>query len=433
MNNVESQNTEVKKENLNLNEVPKDLENKLNNADPKEIAKNLDKNVTLPDGGNGLPDHDPVTRKIEKNKIGEREKKWPEIPIKEVNQYTKTMLDIKNLKSGDSNIPEENRVAIINAINKLWEFQKLKIVGCTDASKINTLDVIERNKKQFDEIRNRYLAKGWTCPIYDELIKSTEDWQNTILWYARAMQWILSLNLTPDQIRKVEIGNKLWTKENYGQERWFDVETNYTEEIVHTIHGLVYENIYGIFGDLSKNNIGRYRWSDDTYSYGILKMDISTSGNFQKLYQDVFIGTKSFVWENNPIMENKIKQQTTNFLNHLIDGYGTKSFNNISNKMYYLIRASDSEKWFLTKEEFVDVVKNGNLSVLENKKLDGWSTLKDFVNQNNIVSVYKPSWGMYFYNTTNKELANTPSKRKLSWNDFYKIALYFEMKNSPKN
>jgi hypothetical protein len=29
------------------------------------------------------------------------------------------MLDIKNLKSGDSNIPEENRVAIINAINKL--------------------------------------------------------------------------------------------------------------------------------------------------------------------------------------------------------------------------------------------------------------------------------------------------------------------------
>lgn len=66
MSNVESQSTDSRQEALMTNEISKDLENNLNNANPKEVAEILDKTVTL-------PDHDPVTMNIEKKKTGEME------------------------------------------------------------------------------------------------------------------------------------------------------------------------------------------------------------------------------------------------------------------------------------------------------------------------------------------------------------------------
>lgn len=412
-------------------------------SNPDESKSLIDQNQNLNNAkkliSDGLTNHDPVTMNIDKKKTGEKEIKWPKIPFVESKQYTKPLLDIKNLESGNSDIPEENRESIINAINNLWEFQKIKIIGCTDASKIDTPAAIEKNKIQFNEVRSRYLAAGGICPTYEELLKSPEDPQNTVLWYARAMQWILSLNLTPDQMKKVEIGNKLWTKENFGKERGFDVEVDYTEEITRIIQWSTYENVYRMFGELNKKNIGRYRAANGQYNYAIDQLGISTSGNFEKLYQDVFIGSKSFVGENNPALEQKIKQQTTDFLNHLIDacggtyGNGTRSSESISNKMFYLIKASDPATGFLSQQEFVDVVEKGDLSILENKSLKDWTKLIDFINQNAVVGVYKDSGWLYFYKTTDKEKMNDRNKRKLLWDDFYKMALYFELKNSAKN
>lgn len=77
---------------------------------------------------------------------------------------------------------------------------------------------------------------------------------------------------------------------------------------------MTHENIYRMFGELNKKHIER----DGSHHYAIDQLQISTSGNFEKLYQDIFKGTKNFVGENNPALEDKIRQQTADFLNHLI-------------------------------------------------------------------------------------------------------------------
>lgn len=430
----------------NINSIQEKMEANENEAG-NIIEKNPD-NITLVVDGNSSfkkakeelikPEFDPVTMNIEKTPPITQEAWRRKDNFPETYAYTKPLLTIKDLKSGDSNIPEENKPDIIRAINDLWDFQTLKIIGCTDASQINTPNAIAMNKKQFDDVRAKYITSGGKCPTYDELLKSPEDPQNTILWYSRAMEWILSLNLNSDQIKKVEVGNKLWTREKEWSERWFDVETNYSEEITRTIEWVVYENIYRIFGDLNKKNIGWYNSSDGINRYAIDEIQIATSEGFEKLYQDIFMGTKSFVWENNEELENKIKQQTTDFLEHLIHwcggeyGNGSWSSNTISDKMYYLIKATDPTTWFLSQEEFSELIENGNLSILENETLASWWTVIDFIKNNNIKSVYKPSGDMYFYTTPDQGSGNRSERKIENKDDFLKLALYFDLKNSQK-
>ncbi|MCX6824418.1 MAG: hypothetical protein NT085_04825 [candidate division SR1 bacterium] len=404
------------------------VENNKNINQAKLAINNLVKN-----NKDNLPNINPNALVIEKNQIAKKEN-IKTIPTKETFEITKPLLNIRDLKSGDSKISEENAPTIINAINNLGEFQTLKIVGCTDADKIETPNAIEKNTTQFETIKSQYIAAGGICPTYAELLKSPNDPQNTILGFTRAMEGILSLKLTPEQMKKVEIGNKLGTTTNNGKERGFDIETNYTK----MINGITYEKthqaIYKIFGELSQKNIGRYRDNTGTYTYAIDNLELSTSGEFTKIYEDIFSGVKQIVGDR-PELENKVKEQTAIYLNHLINvcggkyNNGTWGSNAISDKMYFMIKAVDQNTGFLSQEEFTTLTEKGDLSILEGKKISTGQSVKDYITDKKIVSIYKVGNDALFYTTTDPNQENR-SERKISKNDYNLLGLYFQMKNS---
>jgi len=276
------------------------------------------------------------------------------------------------------------------------------------------------------------------CPTYEELLNSPQDPQNTILWYTRAMEGVLSLNIDPKQIKKVEIWNRLWTNKDDSSQRGFDVDTNYTKEIIDIIEWEIYAEVFNIFGELNKEHIGRYT-TDVTREkfYGIDKLQFSTGDKFKKLYQDVFMWVKKFEWDQ-PELENKIKKQTEDYLNHLIHVCGWEHENGvwssekISNKMFYMIKAVDKTNGFLSLEEFNKLTKEWDNSVLWTKKLSTGESVEEFIQKNGVTGA--DSYGKWLYRyfvAENHPLKNKPQERML-WeaNDVYKIELYLSFKNS---
>ena len=103
-------------------------------------------------------------------------------------------------------------------------------------------------------------------------------------------------------------------------ERWFEVEINYSEEIERFIEWVVYDGIYDIFGSLNKNHISFSHNSINRTNvfYTVSNLKFSTQGQFEKTYNRVYNWIREIVWEN-PELEQKARQQTEQYLNHLID------------------------------------------------------------------------------------------------------------------
>lgn len=427
---------------------------------PEKINDEL-KNNLVPDGGKSgektnetkttttpMPDYKESELMIEKRNAGVTKTWETRHELSEKNTYTDPLLDIKNLESGKSEIPVENRAAIINAINNLkqlatWEFEKLKIIWCTDASKIDTPNAIITNKKQFDDVRARYIAAGWSCPSYDELLQSPEDPQNTILWYSRAMEGILSLNLTKEQMKKIEIGNKLWTKENNGLERWFEIEKTYTEVMSRIIIDELYTEVYNMIGELDFERVWYYyNNTTNSYYYAMSQLDMKTHDQWKKeaLFNRVmqWAAWRNIIGENiDPKLEEKMKWQIKEYLTHLIHvawgnyDNGVWSAKTLTYKEYYTLAAVHDK--LITEDEFKKITEEGDLSVLEDKQLESGITIKDFITEKSVVWVVNQTGWRRRYNVPQgHDLDKDPGARKISKNDYILMWLYFQMKSNQK-
>ncbi|MEI7558301.1 MAG: hypothetical protein WCJ45_05890 [bacterium] len=113
-------------ENKEMQEAPKDADKEtldlITGAKPEEVNKAVDKIVPNPEETNKkLANYTltPETLSIEKKQTGFDEKISLKALPGEKQNYTIPLLDIRNLKSGDSKIPAENASSIINAIDTL--------------------------------------------------------------------------------------------------------------------------------------------------------------------------------------------------------------------------------------------------------------------------------------------------------------------------
>lgn len=365
-------------------------------------------------------------------------------------EYTMPLLNIRGMESGDFNIPKDKSGEIIKAIDNLWDFKTMKIIWYTDASKINTPNAIEKNKNQFNEYRQKYMAAGWTCPTYEELLNlpNNPDPQNTVLWYTRAMGWVLSLNLTPAQIKKIEIGNKLWTKEDEWSERWFDIETNYSKEVERNVVWVIYKKVYDIFqNDLNiEHKFSKYvdpkfiAYQERTgggwfyYTLGpIENQPIKKDELFTTLIQQLKIQ------QNNKVVGEKIKVQISDQLDQVLQNFGLKfgewwSLINegITHRQYFTIEAVHDK--LISEAQFTQLMETGDASVLDNIPLSTWKTIKDFVTEKWIRSVVD-NWVKKQYRPDKDHPIEYKDQGKInviSDSDYILLGLYLEIKNDNK-
>ena len=419
--NIEQlENKEVSSEQIKkLEEVEK--------TDGKDLSKNLDNQYNSETLKIDKVDHSPIT-------------KTKESSYDFSDGYTKPLLSIKWMDWNESKIPEENREQIVNAINSLEEFQKVRIKWSTDANPITTEEWIQKNKQDFEETLKRFVAAWWESISYDKLLQSKDDPQNTILWYRRAMEWVLSLNLTPDQMKKITISNALWTirdQEEWKKERGFDIDVDYSWQIKNTLEWTTTDFFYDILWELDMEWFWRYNKYQKGYWYEMHDINLSTHldpDNPTDLYKRVMSHIPP-VLVGDASTEEKIKTQVNSYLRSLINICWWE-YNNwlwsakaISNKQFYTIAATHDK--LITKDEFKSIIEKKDISVLENKKLESGKTIKELLEENKddpITWVGNETSWIYRYYT--KDAKKYPTERKISKNDYILLGLYFQTKNS---
>ena len=274
------------------------------------------------------------------------------------------------------------------------------------------------------------------------------------------MEWVLSLNLSPDQMKKVTIGNRLWTKEDFWQERGFDIKTNYTKQIDDLIRWATYEELYKMMGELTLENI----WYG--YNNSKFKDEYTISTNYMSTMRDKLTGVETQLLTTvlpkgteivgkNPEDEAKMKKQISDYLNHLITTsmgghydkwvWDNKEF---THKEYYTMAAVHDK--LITKDEFTRLMEDKDISILENKSLEYKDAsgkpyaLKDLIREKWVTRVYnkwttnpytKESWRKVY---EVEEKQGTPrlseNQKTISQKDYVLIGLYLEMKkDSAKN
>jgi len=388
---------------------------------------------------------------IDKVIVGNQVNQWPKEIILEDLEYTTNLLSIRNMGLWDYQIPTEYSTTIIQAINNLWDFQKLKIIWCTDATPISTPHATQQNQAQFEQVRAKYMAAGGECPDYQQLLNSTEDPQNVILWYTRAMNWVLSLNLNPDQMQKVEVWYKLspsqqekkWykdpTEKLNPQERWFDIAVDYKEAISREIETLVYQDVYKILWELSNQHLtpSHNSVNRDIKFYQISELKFSTHDAFQQIYQRVYRWVKQIVWDN-PELENKAREQTQSYLQNLIYACGwvfqswVRSPKTISDKLAYMLYSI--KQWNLSQQDFRQLTEYWDISILENKQLKNWQNLSEFLQNSGAIWVDKVSLPSRRYLVPDNHPDRMyPKRRDLEVSDYNLLWLYFELKKSKIN
>jgi len=423
--------------------------NNINNVNWDNLSKNLN-DITLPNdvSKDERNEYLNLTYKPEDleidNKIVVVDKKLNKNFIKDpIEGYTKKILEIRWMEWNETNIPDQHKQDVINSINSLQDFEKMRIVWCTDANPIQTEEWISKNKSEFERISKEFVSKWWSALSYQDLLKSPNDPQNTILWYRRAMEWTLSLNLTPDQMEKIIVTNKLWViqnKEEGKQERWFDIEADYSDKIEHVVEGETSDFLYEIFWKLSKESLGRTnvrneKW-DLTYLYHMSSIDLKTHidpDNPTELYTRVMWHIPN-VLANDIATQEKIHNQIKWFLKVLINNCWWEfnnwvwSAKNITRRQYYTIVSARDK--LLSASEFKSLMEN-DLSVLENKNLEMWKSIKQFIEENKDNPVtWVWSWdkiNTYYLKDWNKR---SPKDRAISSNDYILLWLYFQVKNN---
>lgn len=375
----------------------------------------------------------------------EYERKW---------EFTQNKFAIRNLDSNESWIPDSEKGKIINIINHLSDSEKIVIVWCTDWSPISSSDAINHNQNEFIEIYKQYIWKWWECPSLSELLLRQPDPQNTILWYRRAMQWVLSLWLNEDQMGKVKIDSKLWENQNDPNERWFDVNIDYSK-IRERIVLEVFDYFKKICGSLDDNSLSYEpiinRWTKTWYKYRIYEESLSTdiNGLRTQMYKDLLWDPwkwDRFSWlsdEEYEARKEAIDREISRYLDisrFLIPNYANntnltwdvRASHTIEKKEFYLIKLSkklDVDQFRKVMEwwkEWLDVIWKMELNDIKD---ENWNpiSVEDFVREKNISRVANDgageTWYHYFDNS------KTPLKeRRISKEDYVLLWMYFELK-----
>lgn len=378
-----------------------------------------------------------VREKINDNSISERE----------VKHYT-NVSSIRNIPSNESEIPDSDKHTIIDIINKLSDFEQILIVWCTDWSPISSPQAIDYNQKEFEKIRTKYEEKWWKCPTLQELLSDTFDPQNKILWYRRAMEWVLSLWLNPAQMKKVKIDNKFWSNSNDTQERWFDIKIDRTE-IIRRVKIEVSDSIKEIYWKLQNRDFG-YNWSEWGYNYILRTTEFATDVNnmrtklYKKLLWDLWNNMNS---EDPSYQEKKafIDEQVKRYLEiarFLIPYYDeanwlTHKNEEISRRDLYLIKLSN----ILDEKEFKEVLEWTAewLNIMWNKKLndikdDEWNSISisDFIKNKHVTWVWNSGSGPDWYHYYDDKGGWNRLGRRISERDYILLWIYFELKKGTK-
>lgn len=362
-----------------------------------------------------------------------------------VDEYaTTSAFNIRNLVSNESDIPDSEKGEIIRIINNLSDFEKIIIVGCTDGSPINTEQAKRYNQNKFEEIRTQYIQAGWTCPQLKDLLSDNNDPQNKVLWYRRAMEWVLSLNLNQNQIKKVKIDAKPWNNLNDPNERGFDINIDYSD--MTTEIGIeVWNLIQKIYWDLVDQDFGT-SWSEWNYEYVLRTTKFSTDVQnlrtqlYQQLLGNLWNNVNSEDSEKKAFIDREVRKYlgVARFLIPYYDSANwlTHESEKISRKDYYLIKLSKQ----LNKDEFQQVLEWGPnaLNIIWNKTLkdqkdEKWNpiTVNDFVKNNNINAVDNSclNWDANPYHYKNGDTHNR-AWRRLSKDDYILLGMYFELQKN---
>ena len=361
----------------------------------------------------------------------------PEDPRKPV----PSVINIRNLDSNESIIPESEKSKIIEKINNLSNFEKIIIVWCTDWTPINTEQSKNYNQSQFEKIREKYIQAWWTCPTLHELLSDDVDPQNKILWYRRAMEWALSLNLDQNQMKKIWIDAKLWKNINDPSERGFDINMDYTK-ISEEIIWEMWEIIQKIYWNYVNQDFVP-AWVEGNYKYVLRTTNFSTDVEnfrtqlYKKFLWDLWDSVEAADIEKKAFIDNEVKKYL-NVAQFLIPYYDSANWlthksETIDRKDYYLIKLSKE----LSKEEFTKVLEwsSDALNIIWNKTLkdqkdEQWNpiTVNDFVKNNNINAVdHSCSWDTHPYHYKNWDSHNRVWRR-LSKEDYILLGMYFELK-----
>ncbi len=367
---------------------------------------------------------------------------------------------IRGLDSWDNTIPSNLVGKIKVAIQNLWQYQTMRIIGTTDWDRIESEFAKKRNKDQYVSIYKRYIDSWWKAPTYENLLNSDQDPQNTILWYARAMSGVLSLWLTREEIKKVEIWNKLGSSPDNANERWFDIAINHQKDIDIPVVSGTFAVLYDFLGKINKQHIGRSLKSfwDNQEAFNLIA-ETSLDANNSAIYQKVMPGIANAMFNSNnltPEIEKKVKNRIDNYLSIMVQmvwweyNNGSRKVlrSGVSNEQMFLIKWA---KW-LAKDEFIDLMSNKNLDVISDKKLSNWYTIEDYINgwraENLWVDILEFNWKLPkinwvtdmgghgksildFHWTLESWTSNIDSKfRRLLPEDEEKLGLYFTIKNS---
>jgi hypothetical protein len=328
-------------------------------------------------------------------------------------------------------------------------------VWYTDKTPISKPDSITKNQNEFERIKRDYEINWWKwCPSLWELLLRQPDPQNTILWYRRAMQWVLSLWLNPDQMGKVKIDSKLWENEDNPNERWFDVNIDYSK-IRERIILEVFDYFKKICGSLDDNSLSYEpivnNWVKTWYKYKIYEESLSTDidGFRTQMYKDILWDPwkwDRFSWLSDEEYEARkaaIDREISRYLDisrFLIPNYANntkltwdeRASHTIEKKEFYLIKLSkklDVDQFRKVMEwwkEWLDVIGKMKLNEIKD---DDWNpiSVEDFVKEKNISRVANDgageTWYHYFDNS------KTPLKeRRISKEDYILLWMYFELR-----
>lgn len=365
--------------------------------------------------------------------------------------FTQNKFAIRNLDSNESWIPDSEKGEIINIINHLSDSEKIVIVWCTDASPISSNDAINHNQNEFKEIYKQYIWKWWECPSLWELLLRQPDPQNTILWYRRAMQWVLSLWLNEEQMGKVKIDSKLWENKNDSNERWFDVNIDYSEHIIIE----VFDYFKKICGSLDDNSLSYEpivnNWVKTWYKYRIHEESLSTDidGLRTQMYKDILWDPwqwDKFSWLSDEEYEAKkaaIDREISKYLDisrFLVPNYANdkkltgveRTSHTIEKKEFYLIKLSkklDVDQFRKVMEwgkEWLDVIWKMKLNDIKD---DDWNpiSVEDFVQRKNISRVANDGAGETWYHYFDNSKTSL-KERRISKEDYVLLWMYFELK-----
>lgn len=368
---------------------------------------------------------------------------------------TLKQFEIRNLDSNESVIPVSEKDKIINAINHLSNFEKVVIVWCTDASPINWEVAIQYNQRLFDDIYKKYISKWWDCPTYDDLLKIQPDPQNAILWYRRAMEWVLSLWLNEEQMKKIKIESKLWQNQNDPNERWFDINIDYAPMKKHIVTEVA-EYLKKICGELDDNSLSyeaikNNAWEKIWYKYRIHETKFSTDINNLRtqLYKDIlwdpwkwdkFDGLTAPEYESKKALIDKEINKYLEIAKLLVPNYANdknltgleKTSHIIERREFYLIKLSKK----LNEEQFRKVLEWWSewLNIIWNMQLndikdENWNSMsvEQFIQRNNVSRVDNDGAGtnwFHYYNNSKLPL----KERRISKEDYILLWMYFQMK-----